>query len=195
MTSRLLVPLARNSKRGMALWGGSLPSLPRVWQSRAPAPRTWDTLSMVDHSLRDMDRQFNQMFRDINSLFRDFRFPAIVPEDTAGIAESGTVIEDGQPKFKMNMYLGERFTPENVKVSMKDRLVTIEAKVDETSQDGTSRVYQEIVRKFTLPEKVDLKEVKSIMGPDGVLKIEAKLPPGALPEEPKPKEIPIQIEQ
>jgi len=174
-------------KRGMSVWGGhhNLPA-PRY------APRSWNTLSVMEDSLRDMDRQFNQMFRDVNSLFREFRIPEFIPQDILGM-ESKVVTEGDQKKYLMNVFLGESVTPENVKVNLKDRVMTIEAKVDQKSEDGNTRVYQEISRKFVLPEHVNPKEVKSIMGPDGILKIEAPIPPEAIPE-PKPKEIPIQME-
>ncbi|CAG7714168.1 unnamed protein product [Allacma fusca] len=168
----------------MSLWGGNLP-VPHF------TPRSWNTLAVMEDSLRDMDRHFNRMFRDVNALLRDL--PRLTPNEVLG-TESEIVTEGDQKKFQMKLLLGEHFTPENVKVTMKDRLVTVEAKADLMSEDGSSRLYQEITRKFLLPEKLNMKEVKSIMGPDGILKIEAPVPPGALPEPPKPKEIPIQLE-
>ncbi|CAG7730719.1 unnamed protein product [Allacma fusca] len=107
--------------------------------------------------------------------------------------KSEVVTEGDQQKYCLNVRVGN-FSPENVKISLKDRVMTIEAKTEEKSEDGNRRVYQEVSRQFTLPENVDLKEVKSILTPEGVLKIEAPLPQQALPEPPKPQEIPIHLE-
>ncbi len=68
--------------------------------------------------------------------------------------------------------------------------MTVDAKLEEIGSDG-SRLYQETSRKFTLPEEVDLDNLKSIFSPqDGVLSIEApfKNPPKL---EKGPTEIPI----
>lgn len=91
----------------------------------------------------------------------------------------------------VKMDFGANFNPENVKVTIKDRLLTIDAKFEQKSEDGSSRMYQEISRAFTLPETVKIEEVKSLFTPEGELLIEAPLPEL---EAPKPKEIPIAVE-
>jgi len=112
-------------------------------------------------------------------------------------AEGGTVENPNQPgKYTMNVPLCDSIAPEDLKVSLKDHVMTIEAKKETKSKDGNSRVYQEFMKKFTLPPNVDMKEVKSVLTPEGYLKIEAPLPIQALsePEPPQKKqalEIPI----
>jgi len=103
------------------------------------------------------------------------------------LAEEGS--ETG--KYTMNVPLGCNINPEDIKVSCKEHCLTIEARKECKSNDGTSRLYQEFMRKFTLPEHVNMKEVKSILTPQGYLHIEAPLPKKTLLEGKQEKEIPI----
>jgi len=98
-------------------------------------------------------------------------------------------------KYSLNIQLGNSIAPEDLKISIKDNIVTVEAKKEQKTDDGTtsSRVYQEISRKFNLPSGVDMKEVKSILKPDGTLQIECPLPKPAIEAPRKPREIPIQF--
>ena len=72
--------------------------------------------------------------------------------------------------------------------------MTIQAKMDQKSEDG-SRFYQDISREYFLPEQVQIEGLKSVIGEDGVLRIEAPLPEAEKPREifidrhAKPKEI------
>jgi len=54
-------------------------------------------------------------------------------------------------------------------------------------------VYQEFTQKFVLPKNVDPLQVKSKFTPEGVLQVEAPLPPPE-PDAEKPTEIPIKIQ-
>jgi len=110
------------------------------------------------------------------------RFFPMVEAETTG---------DNGGKYILKMDVGADFNPENVKVSLKDRVLTVEAKFEQKSDDGRSRMYQEMSRSFTLPENVKLDEVKSLLTPEGILTIEAPLPQV---EAPKPKQIPITTE-
>jgi HSP20 family molecular chaperone IbpA len=104
------------------------------------------------------------------------------------------VKEGDTRKYQLSINMGANFNPEDVKVSMKDGVVSVHAKREKVSEDGNSRFYKEVTRRFTLPTTVDAKQLKSALTPDGVLKIEAPLPAEALPEPPKHKEIPVKIE-
>jgi len=100
-------------------------------------------------------------------------------------------------KYTVSVPLGGNISPEDVKITLKNHILTIEAKKEKKTDDGNSstRVYQEFTRKFTLPPNVDMKEVKSILSPEGYLKIEAPLPQPKEAEKPAgPKEIPIQVQ-
>lgn len=52
-------------------------------------------------------------------------------------------------------------------VSLKDRMLSIQAKMDRKSDDG-SRFYQEVCRDYLLPESIKIDELKSILTDDGV---------------------------
>lgn len=95
------------------------------------------------------------------------------------------VVENTGDRYKMRINL-PGFKPEDIKVSLKDRVLTIEAKMEKRSANG-SRLYQEISRMCTLPENVEMNNLKSQLTSDGVLAIEAQL----IVHEEKPKEIPI----
>jgi HSP20 family molecular chaperone IbpA len=95
-------------------------------------------------------------------------------------------IDNTGNSYKMNIDVSG-FKPEDIKVSLKDRVLTIEAKMEQKSEDG-SRLYQEVSKTYTLPDNVELENLKSLLTNDGVLAIEAPL---AIQDEMKPKEIPI----
>lgn len=71
-------------------------------------------------------------------------------------------------------------------MSLKNRLLTIHAKGEKKSEDG-SRFYQEISREYLLPEKLKLEELRSLLDDDGILHIQ-----GALQEPEKPRIIAIE---
>ena len=184
--SRYLVPL----NPGLSSWGMDSSPLSLYLQ---PSSRVNDQLAALQNSFRHLDSQFGHMERDLNSLLREYSGGALQGAQGFGIRPE--IVEEGETKkYRLNVHVGENFSPENVKVSLKDRVMTVEAKNEQKSEDGNSRFYQEVSRSFTLPENIDLKEVRSVLTPEGVLKIEAPLPQEALPEPPKPKEIPIHLE-
>jgi len=104
--------------------------------------------------------------------------------------------ENSPGKYMMKIPLGHNIQPEDLKVSLKEegglKVMSVEAKKEQKSQDGSQRVYQEYSRRFTLPKEADMKEIKSVLHPDGYLKIECAMPQLALKEE-EPKEIPIEM--
>ena len=68
-------------------------------------------------------------------------------------------------------------------------------KHEETSQDGHHFVSRQFTRSFTLPESVDIEQIKSSLASDGrTLRIEAPVKKPAIKEPEKPKEIPIQVQ-
>jgi HSP20 family molecular chaperone IbpA len=77
------------------------------------------------------------------------------------------------------------FKPEEITISLKENILTIQAKMERKAEDG-SKFQQEFTRELSLPENVDPTSLKSFLGNDGVLNIEASYKP-----EVKPKEIPV----
>lgn len=156
--------------------------------------------------MSDIERQFARMERDMTAAFREFGFPIprfrleypssapslttrMFPTIETQITPSTEAGKSG--KYSIKIDVGEGFAPENIKIDLKDRQLTIHAKLEQKSEDGNSRIYQELSRSFTLPDVIKPDEVKSLLTPEGVLTIEAPLPEVELPQ---PKEIPISIE-
>lgn len=150
-------------------------------------PWTRQFANEIGSTLQAVDRQFNEMERDLANVFGSVAGstslnPRIEPQ----------IVQDGdKKKYMLNINMGKEFAPENLKMSIKDNVMTIDAKKEFVSEDGNHRSYQEVSRKFTLPEGIDAKAVTSHLDNQGVLKIEAPLPQKALPEPPKPTMIPI----
>jgi len=171
-------------------------------QNRNFFSRRNNWLMPSDFGLRDVDRTFNRMEREMNSIFRDFKneFPffhrGFLPMVNDGgnryVPAIEAESEDGK-NYLLKMDLGTDFAPEDVKVTLKDKTVTIHAKFEKKSEDGASRMYQEVTRQFTLPDNVKIEGLKSLFTPQGVLSIEAPLMQIEA-EKKAPKEIPIEKE-
>jgi len=187
--SAILAPLSRHLARGIQVQ----PSRNFFIRRKSFPPAIWESAADVERHVRDIARQFDRLEREIENQWRLNGFPMppslSFPRTSAPMSMYESEV-DG--KYQMNVVMGEKFVPENIKVTLKDRVLTIEAKYDHSSEDGKSRVYQEFSRQFTLPENINPSEVKSMFTPDGILQIEAPLPPQ--PEGSKPKEIPISFE-
>lgn len=149
-------------------------------------------LSHMDQTRRDIDRQFMQMERAMSTAFKDIGFPRWHSILDDAESETPEIVREGDhKKYRLNLHMGEDFEPEDIRVKLKHHQMTVEAKSEHKSQDGHSRVYHEVSKKFTLPDSIDTRDVKSILEPDGCLMIEAPMPATAIEERKKPKEIPV----
>lgn len=163
-------------------------------------------LARLDDRLLDMGGLLSSLERDVSGLLRHYGRPSnsLDVSPSTSILSNVEVNENGERKFVVNLPLGNNVRPEDVKVGIKDNIVTIEAKREQKSEDGNSRLYQEYVRKFNLPSGVKAQEVKSELTPEGSLRLEAPLPKEEkieekkeevkATEEKKPQPIPIQVE-
>ncbi|CAG7700721.1 unnamed protein product [Allacma fusca] len=79
-------------------------------------------------------------------------------------------------KFTVAVPLGKDVKPEDLKVTIKERQLVLDVKVESKSEDGSSRLYQEITKKLNLPDEVKVNEVKTVLSPEGILIVEAPLP-------------------
>lgn len=179
---RALVPLTRTLGRVQLQPSRSL------YLRRPKLPALWNVASDMEQHFDDVRRRFDQLERELTS---SWGLPSIASIPGRSASPMTMYESDLDGKYQMNIALGDRFLPENIKLSLKDRVLTVEAKYDHSSEDGTSRVHQEFTRQFTLPENVDPSQIKSLFTPDGILQIEAPLP---VKEGEKPKEIPIALE-
>lgn len=90
-------------------------------------------------------------------------------------------------KFTETIALGGNIGPDDLSVSLKGDIVTIEAKVqkekrcEDGSMTSTSKMYQEFKKSFTLPANVDASQLKTVLTADGNLRIEAPVQQRALP--------------
>ncbi|PNF32626.1 hypothetical protein B7P43_G17929, partial [Cryptotermes secundus] len=125
---------------------------------------------------RDMDKALERFERDV---IDHFPFRRILPRSIPiqGIVQRGDV-------YRVNVDV-DGFKPEEINISMKDNILVIRARMERKGEDG-SKFQQEFTREMTLPEEVDPTSLKSFLGNDGVLSIEASYKPEA-----KPKEIPV----
>lgn len=130
--------------------------------------------------LRDVDRQMDHFEREMQSFFRNSPLVSLLPRSVPVEAA-----ETSGNTYRINIDVAG-FKPEDIKLSLKDRLLTIEAKMEQKSEDG-SRLYQEMSRVYTLPENVEVENLKSLLN-DDILSIEAPL---SGKEATKPQEIPI----
>ncbi|KAJ9584188.1 hypothetical protein L9F63_021485 [Diploptera punctata] len=130
--------------------------------------------------IRDMDRSIERLERE---LIDKFPFRGLLPRMTM-IPIQG--VESRSDTFHMNIDV-DGYKPEEIKLSLKNNILTIHAKMDRIADDG-SKYHQEYTRELTLPENVDLSELKTYLGNNGILRLEAAYKPTL---EEKPKEIPV----
>lgn len=118
--------------------------------------------SDVQRIMRDMDRRMQAFEREFFKI-PPFRFlnPQVIPIE--GVPATDV-------KFRVDVDVSG-FKPEDIKISMKEGKLKIEASMDRT-EDGT-RIKQHLVREFTLPPNLDEKSVESLLHDNGVLTIEA----------------------
>ena len=132
----------------------------------------------------DMERSMGRMWREMERMspFGSLRHRLLDPYRTVPIETT----EDGQRLYKIALDLGHDFRPEDINVTVKDRSVTVKARRE--SEENGCKQLREFSYQYSLPEDVNLENVKSLLTSDGLLTIEAPLPP---PKEPKATEIPI----
>ncbi|XP_064597578.1 protein lethal(2)essential for life-like [Liolophura sinensis] len=78
--------------------------------------------------------------------------------------------KDGNKKFHLEFDL-RQFKPEEINLSTANNVLTVEAKHEEKSDGRLS--YREYRRQYTIPEGVNVETLKSKLGHNGVLSIEA----------------------
>jgi len=153
----------------------------------------------MEEMMRDADLQFMRMERKMSMAFRDVGFPRWKHCFQELESELPEIVNEGDhKKYQVNLHMGDDFEPRDIKVKLKNHQMTVEAKSEHSSPDGHTRFRHEIQKKFTLPDSVEVKDVRSILEPDGVLHIEANMPlpaieapPGTPERAKKPVKIPV----
>ncbi|KAL4217612.1 Hsp20/alpha crystallin [Mactra antiquata] len=132
-----------------------------------------------EEPIRRFDQEMDRFRRQMSSLHTQ---PFNMEHGSPFVTDS-----DGNRKLSVKVDCSQ-FKPEELTLKTKDGVLTIHAKRVEEGSDG--KLYREFVRQFTLPENVDPATLKSQMNQDGVLQIEAPVPPSG--ENPKELVIPIE---
>lgn len=120
----------------------------------------------IQRIMRDMDRRMEAFEREFFKI-PPFRYlqPQILPIE--GV--------DNNNNFNVNIDVSG-FRPEDIKISLKDGKLKIEAKMEKTENGST--IQQHLVREFTVPDNLDEKTIESFLHNNGVLTIEAAQKPG-----------------
>jgi HSP20 family molecular chaperone IbpA len=134
------------------------------------------TETMLDDTMKDFGRTFENAFNLLE------RTPPL---------GSPQKKQEKKKMYKKKIPLVVRgvLTPDDIKVVLKDKVMDIEVKKDQKSQDGSSEFYQEYHKSINLPDDVETKDVRTILCHDGTLKVEAPYKE----TEPTPTEIPIEL--
>jgi len=167
------MPLQHHSLPCQGYWNYG----PLSERARGTSMYPWTQLALISNAMVDLRKQLELIDHYMRRYGLDKRKLEYMCPSVRTRVESG--------KYIGVIPLGTNVSPDDLKVSMKDHLITVEAKREEKSEDGNTRCYQEFTRKFTLPEKVEMKEVKSFLSPEGELHIEAPLPNTLSAEETK----------
>jgi HSP20 family molecular chaperone IbpA len=112
-------------------------------------------------------------------------------EKTVDRANQLMRVKEDDAKFEVSLDTHE-FKPEELKVNVKDNVLTVEGKHETKAEDGSSFTSKHFFRSYTLPKGCQAETIKSNLSSDGVLMITAPKNP-ALMEGAKP--IAIQMEQ
>lgn len=179
-------PLARSGHRLSRCL--SVPPTTRGFYSRnpisskfAPVLRhdiwTNDPVSDIWSEMDRMERQMNRLVE--RSFGRDWMLPSTAWSRQPRLAQSTSdylpieVNEDGSRMYRQH-YAVTGIEPENVKVTIEDKTITIKARGE--SESNGSKSIREHTLSYTLPDEVDPEKVRTYLA-DGYLTIEAPLPP------------------
>ncbi|PAV82038.1 hypothetical protein WR25_11503 [Diploscapter pachys] len=135
-------------------------------------------MSMLPRSARYFDRMFNDLWRDVAHLERQaFGTPSFMtpywrfadPTDFGSPKLAEKLINDSN-KFSLQLDVSH-YKPEQLKVNLDGRKLTIEGDCEEEGEHGFSK--RSFSHSLILPEDVDVPQIKSLLSDDGKLCIEA----------------------
>ena len=81
-------------------------------------------------------------------------------------------VRDDEKTFEVSLDT-HNFRPDEIKVDVVGRVLNVEGKHEEKSEDGCKYVSRQFIREYTLPEECPPEEVVSNLSADGVLLITA----------------------
>jgi HSP20 family molecular chaperone IbpA len=81
-------------------------------------------------------------------------------------------VRDDEKTFEVSLDT-HNYRPDEIKVNVVNKVLTVEGKHEEKSEDGSKYVSRQFIRKYTLPKECPPDEVVSNLSADGVLLITA----------------------
>uniref|UniRef100_A0A0N5BKS0 SHSP domain-containing protein n=1 Tax=Strongyloides papillosus TaxID=174720 RepID=A0A0N5BKS0_STREA len=148
----------------------------------------WLTPFMRDPFLASSMKQARKLYDEMD---RAFMMPTLWMDksltDSHKFAQCPEIINNAK-EFKVKMDVSH-FTPEELKVSVKNNFLQVEGKHEEKSDDyGT--IERSFIRRYALPEGLKEEDVTSELNKDGILTVGGTK---MAVEDEKTKEVPIQI--
>ncbi|CAJ0559026.1 unnamed protein product, partial [Mesorhabditis spiculigera] len=112
------------------------------------------------------------MMRTMNALERSFPCAGLLQDAFGELAEAQKQVSLTDNGFTVGINVGE-FKPEELKISLVDRMVTVNGEHNEETEEGSVR--RSFYQSFRIPENVDIEQFSSHLSEDGKLSIEAPL--------------------
>ncbi|CAK9304698.1 unnamed protein product [Gordionus sp. m RMFG-2023] len=139
----------------------------------------------MDRELKRFEDQFRRWNRELLNSWENHSKSSSLPtqnQDKKGISlfnssvgnkslesEQTYVDKDGNKNLKLSFDVAN-FKPEDIKVKIDNKCISITAKNHIKSEKGT--IYREFYREYLLPEDVDNDNIKSHLSPNGTLMLE-----------------------
>lgn len=136
------------------------------------------TTSNAASALRPQTSSSSTQVQDINSPLIQDSTPQYTSAGREPIQETVEQVEDGDNKVLKLRFDVSQYAPEEIVVKTVDNKLLVHAKHEEKSD--TKSVYREYNREFLLPKGCNPEMIKSSLSKDGVLTVDAPLPPQAL---------------
>ncbi|XP_068236770.1 heat shock protein Hsp-16.1/Hsp-16.11-like isoform X2 [Palaemon carinicauda] len=147
--------------------------------------------TQMEEFMKDMEKKFK---RDVDNVFRDL--PRVIESGMPRLTEIrprprfGDVEDISTPETYKLAFNFPNAKPEDVKVSLKGKTLTVTGSMEEVTE--TSKSSRQVSLQYEIPECVNLDALESTLSQDGILTVEA---PQLLPEPPNaPKTINIERE-
>jgi crystallin alpha B len=113
---------------------------------------------------------FPRRLMRLPSLFNEERTKDLVVKDDQTIK-----VRDDEKVFEVSLDT-HNYRPDEIKVNVIDKVLSIEGKHEEKSEDGNKFISRQFVRKYTLPKECRPEQVVSNLSADGVLLVTAPKP-------------------
>ena len=144
------------------------------WYPRMPCLDINNPLEPMDKMLVDVEREIQEIQEHMDSILRHCEEDQDAECVKIEINPQLELDLEGD-KGKMLVHVGKDFSPKNINVILKDRQMTITATTERKPAGQNSRIYQKTSRTFTIPETMNVEQVRTVWNEDGVLCVEAPL--------------------